>query len=356
MRIAQRSNQYFICLLHTPLNPIPWDIPDADETVNCDCIYFGKVFEAMESRLQEKGITFYLTWSLDELPSYGQNVVAVVMGDEWCRIPKYFHKVRAVFKTYGIFPTLGCNPLVRPSLLNLLTLLQFWKNWFLRLPSLLHYRWQQFRQSQSNTVKLPRIYDIPLGYFNQLDLPIKDLEARSYDVFFAGSVAFKAYPVWSIRHWLQTPKILARKKMVSSVYKIQEKYPQLQLELSLTPSFGYQGERNIAAKAYSEQLMDAKICLVPRGSSFETFRFFEGLRYGCIVISEKLPSRWFYVNSPAIQIEDWSQLEEIVDNLFKNSDLMQKLHEESLSWWQNKCSETAVGSYIAEKLNQMNTI
>ncbi len=28
-------------------NLIPWDISDADETVNCDCVYFGKVFEVI---------------------------------------------------------------------------------------------------------------------------------------------------------------------------------------------------------------------------------------------------------------------------------------------------------------------
>lgn len=355
MCVAQLSNQFFICGQQTPLNPIPWNIPDADEKVNADCIYFGKVFEAMESSLKERGLIFYLTWSIDELPSYGQNVVAVVLGDEWCCIPKYFHKVRAVFKSYGISPELGFNPLLRPSFLNLLTLLQFLKNWFIRLPSLLNYRFQQFRYSKSND-KLPCIYDIPLGYFNQLDLPIKDIEERSNDVFFAGSVAFKSYPLWSIRHWLQTPKIIARKQMVSSVYKIQEKHPEVKVELSLTPSFGYQGSRNIAAKTYSEKLMDAKICLVPRGSSFETFRFFEALRYGCVVIAETLPSRWFYDGSPAIQIEDWNKLEEIVENLSKDSYLMKKLHKESLDWWKNKCSETAVGSYIAEKLNNIKNV
>lgn len=168
MCVADVSNKYFICLKEAPLNPIPWSIPDTDDTVDVDCVYFGKVFEEMEKRLKEKGLTFYLTWSVEQLPSYGQNVVAVVLGDEWCRIPKYFSKVRAVFKCYGIKPILGCNPLLNPSYLNLMTLIQFVKNWFLRLPSLVNYKFYQLKQILLFQNKNIFIYDIPLGYFNQL--------------------------------------------------------------------------------------------------------------------------------------------------------------------------------------------
>jgi hypothetical protein len=59
------------------------------------------------------GLSVYLTWSVDELPSYGHDVVAVVTGDETCRIPRYFDRVRAVYKTYGTRPTLGSRPFAR---------------------------------------------------------------------------------------------------------------------------------------------------------------------------------------------------------------------------------------------------
>jgi hypothetical protein len=99
--------------------------------------------------------------------------------------------------------------------------------------------------------------------------------------------------------------------------------------------------------------MNAKLCLVPRGTSYETFRFFEALRYGCIVVTEALPSRWFYEGSPAIQITDWNELETILEKLLKDQNLMQEKHEESLNWWKTRCSEAVVGEYMAEKLNSL---
>ncbi len=351
MHTTQEFNKYFICPQGYPLNPVAWNIPNTDGSLNVDCVYFGKVFEAMEEKLKIKGLTFNLTWDINQLPSYGQNVVAIVLGDEWCRIPKYFHKVRAVFKSYGINPTVDCNFLRSPSYLNLMILIQGIKNWFLCLPNFLFYKLYKFSNFFSNEGTILSIFDIPLGYYNQLDLPIKEIEARSHDVAFAGSIAFKSYPLWSPRRWFQTPKIITRKRMVSSLHKIQQTHPNVKVKLSLTPSFGYQGSREVAAKNYSEQLMDAKICLVPRGSSLETFRFFEALRYGCIVVAEALPSRWFYNGSPAIQVVDWSELDKILDNLNKDTELIQKIHYDSLNWWQEKCSEFAVGNYMAEKLN-----
>jgi hypothetical protein len=139
--------------------------------------------------------------------------------------------------------------------------------------------------------------------------------------------------------------------MISIVNRIEKKNPDFKFELSLMPDFKTSSLSD--AKSYSEKLMNAKICLVPRGTSYETFRFFEALRYGCIVVTEALPSRWFYEGSPAIQITDWNELETILEKLLKDQNLMQEKHEESLNWWKNRCSEAVVGEYMAEKLNSL---
>jgi hypothetical protein len=346
------SNEYYI-YLYQGQKPIPWNPPDTHPIDGVNFTYFSKVFEAMEKNLKVSGLVFYVTWDrVHELPSYGSNVVAVVVGDEWCRIPTYFHKVRAVFKCYGTRPILGCNPLLKPSYLNFLTLIQFLKILVNRLPGSLNYLFQKFKSWFSDTAKIPSIYDIPLGYDNQFDLSIKDIEERSYDVFFAGSVAHNcSESVWSLNHWIGTPKSLSRTQMISSINTLKGKYPELKFELSITPYFGHKG--SVGERSYSEKLMDTKICLVPRGTSFETFRFFEGLRYGCIVVTEALPSRWFYDRSPAIQITGWSDLEGILEKLLKNKDIRQQKHQESLNWWNTKCSEAAVGAYIAEQLDSL---
>ena len=151
------------------------------------------------------------------------------------------------------------------------------------------------------------------------------------------------------RYWF-SQKNISRKNLLHYANKYKERHPDLKLELLLSSGFGGK-DGGLETKSYSEKMMNAKICLVPRGTSFETFRFFEALRYGCIPVTEALPSSWFYNGSPTIEIEDWSELEEILNSLLENKHLIQEKHQECLNWWKTKCSEAVVGKYIAEKLN-----
>ena len=354
------NNEYYICLKGSN-NPIYLDLSDGlssleqkieiEFKINCyGFSYFLKVFETIEKNSSIKDFIFYLTLgNLDRLPSYGKNVVAIVLIDEWCRIPKYCYKVRAVFKCYGTRLTLGCNPLLKPSYLNIMTLFNFMRIWTFGLPGRFNYTFQKLKSGQWNTARIAPVYDIPLGYHNQLDLPIKAIEDRLYDVSFAGSIEHKLRSVWSWNYWLKSPKTISRKKMISAIDVVRQKSPDLKFELNTTSHFG--ASRAADAKSYSEKIMDTRICLVPRGTSLETYRFFEAIRYGCIVVTEALPSRWFYDDSPAIRISDWSELVEILDDLVGNQELIKKKHQESLNWWKTKCSEDAMADYIAQKLN-----
>lgn len=348
--VKSLSNQYYIYIRRNQ-QPIPWNIYDSNPPIDLGlAAYISKVLQAMEKSLRVSDLVFYVTWDeLDELPSYGENVVAVVLGDEWYRIPKYAHKVGAVFKCIGTHPILGCNPVFKPSHLNLLTLIQFLRILLVRMPGVINYQFHQAKSQLLNTGKIAPIYEIPLGYNNSQDLPIKDIQKRLYDTYFSGSVVHRSYPIWSLKYWLGTPKTLARKLMMLSVKKIKEKYPDWKVELSITD--GYHARSSEVASCYSETMMNTKICLVPRGTSFETTRFFEAMKYGCIVVTEALPSRWYLDGSPAIQINDWRELSALMEKLLDNQELMHEIHQESLKWWQSKCSETVVGDYMARELN-----
>ena len=63
----------------------------------------------MEKTCATPTSTSHLTWDSRRLPAYGERVVAVVLGDEVGRIPRYADRVRAVFKSYGIRPVLGAG-------------------------------------------------------------------------------------------------------------------------------------------------------------------------------------------------------------------------------------------------------
>lgn len=352
------SNQYYLHL-DQDREPIPLNTSEIDQISTPELSYFSKVLEAAEKRLEVDGLVFYLTrlpWrGKHELPSYGKNVVAIILKDEWYRIPTYSHKVRTVFKCYGSPPVLGCNPVLRPSYINFLSLVQFLKIYLFYLPGWLKFQLYKFKGclncgTDLNTANISSIHPIPLGYYKQLDLPIKSIKDRQYDIFFDGSVVNRIYPVWSLKHWIDTPKSLSRKKMLTNLKKIQKKHPGLKIELSITSNFRASSCND--SNHYSKKMMDAKICLVPRGTTLETHRFFEALRYGCVLVTENLPSRWFYDGSPAIQVKDWNDLEKALEKLIVNESCIQEKHQESLSWWQDKCSEAAVGAYIAEKLNE----
>ncbi|MBW4524426.1 MAG: glycosyltransferase family 47 protein [Phormidium tanganyikae FI6-MK23] len=344
-------NKFYIwnLRLESDAQPIAWNPPESNEAFQGgDCgEYFGKVFEAMQQKLEIENLVFYFTRDIDRLPSYGENVVAVVIGDEWSRIPKYFHKVRAVFKCYGINSSSGFN-LLQPSYLNLLTFTQFIGNQIVNSSRWINHSFYRLRRRKTSP-----IYDIPLGYSNLVELPVKPILERGTDVFFAGSVVHRPRSKWSLKYWIKTPKSLSRSQMLANIDRIKKTQPEISVELSVTEGFvvSYDPTKSADAKSYSEKMMNTKVCLVPRGTSFETFRFFEAMRCGCLIITESLPPRWFYDGSPAIQVRDWREMKVVLE-LLSDRELLESKHQAALRWWQEKCSETAVGEYIAEKLQQ----
>jgi hypothetical protein len=351
--VPSTSNQYY--LLARQKEPIPWDIHNTDLEGNLIwAIYHNKILQAVEQKLADKGLVFYITRDeLDSLPFYGNNVVVIITADEWCRIPLYADRVLAVFKSYGTKPFIGCNPLLKPSYQNFISSLQFLRICWAYLPGFANYWLQVSKNFWSNKLEIPKMYTIPLGYYNQPELPIKPLEKRSYDVFFAGSVLNDSYAKGSLKAaiapLLRSPKTQSRQKMLFYLEKFQQKHPNFRVELSFTSGFYSMTEQNL--QTYADKLMNTKICLIPRGTSFETYRFCEAIRYGCIPIVESLPSHWFYQGSPAIEIENWRHLPRILKELLSDRALMEQKCQQSLQWWQDKCSEITVSNYIVENLS-----
>jgi hypothetical protein len=349
-----QKNKYYVCLPGNDQTPVTIEesIAAGNEFIlDYNFNYFKKIFDHIEQVSSESGLTFYVTRNVKVLPSYGQDVVAILLGDEWCRIPRYFDKVKAVFKCYGTKPVIGYYPFNQPISLSTMTLIQFIRVFLIRLPGILRYLFYSVKNFGVRNSKLAPVYEIPLGFYKQEDLPIKDFLSRDYDTYFRGSmINHEKLQLYFPRFSLKSPKNLSRDRMIESLMLLKNKYPDINIELFLIDKFLH-GESKIASDSYSLDMMNTKICLVPRGTSFETFRFFEGLRYGCIVITETLPKHWFYEGSPAIHIKDWSQLDDVLIELISSKETMLEKHKASLNWWDSKCSEAAVGDYMASKLN-----
>jgi hypothetical protein len=337
------SHRYFVCL-EGGAAPIPWDLSDEDDVPRLDCVYFGRALRRMEPRLRSERLTFYLTWDIEALPTYGDDVVALVLGDEDSHRPRYADDVLAVFKCYGARPPIGSNPLRQRTRLSTLILAQ-------DLRRHLRHVGDDLRAGRRVLAgrRLQRVEHIPLGYYNQLDLPLTEFDARSTSVLFAGSLELRERSPLSPRHWLRMPKPVARQQMLEAVRRFEQRRPEASVSVRLTPTF--LSTTRADADAYSRELMDAKVCLVPRGASVETFRYFEALRYGCVVVCERLPSTWFYDGSPAVVVDRWNELPAVLERLLADPGALRERHAASLAWWRERCSEDALGAFMAGRLN-----
>ena len=357
------SNRFFVCLAGQakplPFNPFSYEQNDYPGFIEIN--YLAEALKVLEQESHLENLTFYITWNTQHLPSYGSNVVAILMGDEWCHKPRYLQNVKTVFRQYGDHPEVVTKTFRKPSQLNFVLLLQFLRAVAHGLPGRLRQLPHEFFCRYVRGEPPAQQYVIPLGYANQLELPIAPMAERPLDIYFAGSLNNLRPSVFSIKYWLQSPKNVARRRAVDSANRLKAKRPELDIQLEVTsehiPSkLKGTSDYNEEAKRYSQKLMSAKICLVPRGSSLDTPRFFEALRYGCIAIADRLPSKWFYDDAPVIQVDSWSNLEKIVDDLLGNPERLEQLHQDALNYWQTSCSEAVLGRYMAARLISAETV
>jgi hypothetical protein len=343
------ANRYFNCLTPTR-EPLEWDPrepPAAGSWPNAG--YFGRAFARMEESLRRNGLTFYLTFDVERLPAEGPDVVAVVVDNEAARIPAYAERIRATFLNLGARPQLGCLPFTEPSLLNALTLGVFVRNGLQWLPSGARYGAARLRGSLEGR-HVGAVHAVPVGTFNQLDLPVKPLAERPTTIVFAGSVTHQAKGLRGLKTKV-APKGLSRSAMIEHAERVARRHPGIVADVGVTGAFWESVHSD--EEAYSRRMMDAKVSLVPRGTVPVTARFLESLRYGCIVVADHVPPLWPYAQAPMIRVRDWSELEGALLPLLADEPRMQALHEQTLAWWHRACSEAAVGDYLAATLNAL---
>lgn len=335
--------------LHLPGDAVPlhWDPFAGPRPERKDTAYWSGVFMEMERTLRDGAIEVYLTFDPDRLPRYGRNVVAIVLGDEVGRIPQYVDRVLAVFKCYGCRPALGSGPIRNPGLTGIAELAQFGVRWLRWLPGGAAHAGMLASRLITRRRRAAPVLTVPLGTFNQLELPIVPFEDRPSDLFFAGSVEHES----AAAERFLSPKALSRRDMLAAVERLATSRPDLRIDVRLTPHF--HGSESASATEYSRDMMAARICLAPRGTSVETFRLLEGLRCGCVVVSPRLPRHWFYAGSPLLQLDRWRDLEATVAPLLEDRTALRLAHERALAWWREYCSEAAVGRFLAERLNDL---
>jgi hypothetical protein len=338
---------FFNCL-GPDRRPQAWNPPDPVEDV-VDTWYFGRALAAMQRELKVDGLTVYLTFDADSLPSYGDDVVAVLIGDEWARVPAYLPRVRAVFRNLCARPNLGCRPLAWPSPVTLSALLPAGRAAWRGLPGRLDHRRAELAAARGRGPRPAPQVEVPIGTYNLLDLPLKPFAERRSDLFFAGSVVHAPGRAARLKARVM-PKGLARQAMLRNVDRLRQR-PGVTVDVRITEGFKESAQSDPGE--YSRALMDTRLALVPRGATTETHRFFQALKYGCVVVTDSVPPSWFYEQAPIVRLRHWDELERVLTPLLADPERLESLHREALAWWESACSEEAVGRLMARTLNAL---
>jgi len=107
-------------------------------------------------------------------------------------------------------------------------------------------------------------------------------------------------------------------------------------------------------KQYSDLMDQCKIALCPEGQkSSETFRYFEALIAGCVIVTCRKPETWFYQDAPHITIDDWHDLSDVVGSTLSNLSEMQELSHRSIKWWQDFCSPKPLAQYMVREIRSL---
>src|ERR1700733_11312927 len=328
----------------------PWNPHDATDLPFAGAAYIAGYLRELERHWEGDPLTFYVTHHAMALPSYGRDVVVVLLNDEWYRTPAYSGCVLATLRHLPARPWFPWDTLVPPNWPSLFALGNHGRVVAEeRRPDAAPARRQRARAGPP--MRTDNAIDVPLGYARQPERPIKPLLDRTTDVFFAGSLLHDMHKGgWKsvVKRIVGNPKQMYRTSMIRELERSRSRHPELRAKVTVTGDFRHLEASEVSS--YAADMMDARIALVPRGTAAESYRLFEAWRYGCIVICEQLPPRSFLQGAPAVTLRSWRELGPVLDELLSDPDRQRALHEASLAWWTNMCSEEAVGRRLAVQL------
>ena len=179
------------------------------------------------------------------------------------------------------------------------------------------------------------VHSFPLGYNRKhvklVNRPIKD---RPVDVFFAGNVCAKN-----------------KRDHISALVKFFEDMPAAErpnIHFFITKGFNVGLEGDV----YSQKLHDAKIAVCPPGNvSMETFRHYESMRSGTVIVSPKLPQTKIYKDAAICQIDNWMEdAGPAIMDLLSDLDMLQLVQERQQQTYNNRFTAKSVAKYINELL------
>ena len=193
---------------------------------------------------------------------------------------------------------------------------------------------------------------LQLGYHtetkNKTITPIKE---RLFGISFTGCLNRNRIQIASTLtnipiKWLSLGMVFNKKltlKIVNGI--IKWKYPNDYYQFN----DGFNNGLN--EEDYNFILKNTKIALCPKGwVNQETFRLYESMKWGCVVISEDLPNRSYYKGIPIIEVKDWSEGIKIANELINDTNELEKLSNKTIQYYKDSLSPQATADLIIKKL------
>lgn len=179
------------------------------------------------------------------------------------------------------------------------------------------------------------VHSFPLGFNKKhIKLVNRPIKNRPIDVFFAGHMASTN-----------------RKRYMGKVIEFFDRMPSSErprLDFNISGGFNM----GLDAETYSEKLHQSKIVVCPAGNvSVETFRHYEAMRSGAIVVSPNLPQTKIYKDAAICQVDDWDgNVGNVIMELLSDLDMLQLIQERQQQTYNNRFTAKSVAKYINELL------
>ncbi|MFL6428773.1 MAG: hypothetical protein ACJ71S_11060 [Acidobacteriaceae bacterium] len=326
------------------------ELSGPDDTSSCvaDVLYPLAVLTELAPLLKEPARHFYLTKDPDRLPEYGSHVVAMLLEEERCKLPAYALQVGSVIRNMSDKPYVGFRLRPVPATLIGTSFFEYARDHASRMRS-----FARVRKGPTRVVAHPNIFRIPLGYQSQQKLPQLSMSERALDTFFAGDIA-TPFPYNDYRYWIPPTKTVTRRQLWSVLDTLRRSGEWNIVLDDVRPDNSASQPRSAKAlnyQSYSERMMNSRICVAPRGSNWETYRFYEGLRAGCLVITSPFRNEPFLRGAPVITVDSWRELPKLLRRYARDIDTLERYRLASLAWWNNHCSESVIARQLAAQLN-----
>lgn len=300
--------------------------------------YFIDTIAALRELPGLRPLSFYIAQTVPpSLPRYGADIVLCVIADERYRVPSYLANIGAVLRAYGSFPHyVEGLPVTRLRLTALLTYLF----------KFLQQKRNQWRSGLglADGLLRTRVLHVPLGTYFRFPSDATPIAQRPVEFAFLGSVGLGAHHARFHHRLLMPQKVLSRQLMLHAIDRaLAARGVGASSEIVTTSSLEQSVE---TPERYRDALSRTKIALCPRGSNYETYRFFEAVKSGCIVVTEPLPPASFYRRHPGIVVTDWSDLPAILDKLLDDPERLERMAAETARYWTEAVSEPAVARQV----------